>query len=381
MLGVQAALLASAGHDVVVLAGRGACQVIPELDSRHPEVEAVTRQLAAGGAGGELFDRLADRIAEALATALEGRDLVIVHNVMTMPFNLPLAHALVATRHKLLAWTHDLAWTNNRHRDFQRRGGPLDLLATAQPRTRYVAISRLRQAELGRVLGLAEQQVPIVPNGIDVGAFLGISDDTRRLARDGGFDQADPLVLVPARVTRRKSLEIAIRAAALLMAELPGLRLVVSGPLGPHSADNHAYAADLDALVRELGADGVVRFLYRLPKRGGTHPVDEMTMSELYRLADVALMTSEAEGFGLPVLEAGLLRLPLVCPDIPVLAELGSGATWTFPAGSAQGAARAVRQALESPPAVQRRRVVRQYSWPAVLELTEHAIGAALDPG
>jgi glycosyltransferase involved in cell wall biosynthesis len=378
VLALQATMLTGAGHDVRILAGRGDCELLAEMDSRHPEVEDVTRRLAAGEDGSPDFERLRLRLAAGLSTALADRDVLIAHNVLTMPFNLPLASALAGSGCRLLAWTHDLAWTNPRYAAFQRHAGPLELLAKPQPRTLYVAISHQRRDEICQVLDLPRARVPVVPNGMDVNRFLGISEMTLQLARRAGFADADPLILAPVRVTRRKRLELALEAIAELRADHPGIRLVVSGPLGPHSADNVAYAGELDFMARRLGLGQAVVFLHAHPEQDGSHPVDDATMAELYRLADVALLTSEAEGFGLPLLEAGLLRLPLVHADLPVLAELGRGATWTFPSGSGGAAAAALRHALASRPVRQRRRVVREASGTAVLAQTERVLDMAL---
>jgi hypothetical protein len=40
-------------------------------------------------------------------------------------------------------------------------------------------------------------------------------------------------------------------------------------------------------------------------------------------MADMLLMTSKDEGFGLPLLEAGLIKLPIACPNIPPFVEIG----------------------------------------------------------
>ncbi len=48
-------------------------------------------------------------------------------------------------------------------------------------------------------------------------------------------------------------------------------------------------------------------------------------LAELYNAADILIMPSFAEGFGLPVLEALACGLPVVCSDIEVFRELYSG--------------------------------------------------------
>jgi len=372
ILGEHARVLRAAGHDVVVVAERGDGAVtIPEVDSRNPEVEKLYAALGRGEASGALFADLQHRLRGALEPVLRDRDVVAAHNVLTMPFNLPLAAALVELG-RLVAWTHDAAWVNPRYQDWQRPGPPYDLMRTAQPSVRYVAVSEVRRAEL-LTLGIDSE---VVPNGIDEDAFLGIEPATRALLDRAGASDGDPLVLVPLRVTRRKRLELALDAAARLRERHPGLRVVVSGPLGPHSADNLELWQMLCQLRARLGLDGVVAFLHEQAVEG-RHPVSAASIAQLYRVADVVLMPSESEGFGLPVIEAALARVPIVCADIPVLREAGGAHLHTFPArGTAADIAAAVEQALAAPLAADRLQVRRRNSWRALLPRIE----AALEP-
>ncbi len=378
LMAVHARLLRRAGHDVLVVAGRGDAELVPEVDSRHLEVERIAHRLAAGDAAASEFELLRERLAERLRPLLADRDVVIAHNVLTMPFNLPLAAALVDAGRPLLAWTHDLAWVNPRYAEYQVPRWPWSLLCTAQRGVRYVAISRLRQRQIAGLMGLPRRAVPVVPNGVDPAAFWGLGPGTRELAERAGLDGAHPLVLVPVRITPRKRLELALEAAARLRAAHPGLRLVVSGPLGPHSSDNVAYAAMLSRERTRLGLDGVVTFLHELVGPDGEHPVDDRMIRELYRMADLVLLPSESEGFGMPVLEAGLSGTPLVCADLPVLREVAGAGAWTFPAdGGGEQVAAAIERALRSRQARLRARALSGYGWPAVLERIERVIEGA----
>ena len=51
--------------------------------------------------------------------------------------------------------------------------------------------------------------------------------------------------------------------------------------------------------------------------------IPDRVITDLYRLADALLLPSREEGFGLPILEAGLSGIPVFCTDIPALKELG----------------------------------------------------------
>ena len=375
ILGAHARLLSARGYDVRVIAGQGDADLVPEVSSRHPDVERVAHGLAAGEAVEAEFARLEARLAERLHPLLEDRDLIVAHNVLTMPFNLPLACALVAAGLPILAWTHDLAWVNPRYEAYHRQGFPYDLLHEARPRTTYVAISVVRRHEIAATLGLPTASVPLVPNGVDALEFWGVGPATRDLARRGGFAGPGPMVLVPLRITRRKRLELALEAAALLRADHPGLRVVVSGPLGPHSSDNRAYAAELRALRARLDLNETVCFLYELAGPDGAHPVSDQNIAELYRMADCVLMPSESEGFGLPAVEAALGRAPLVAADIEVIREVAGRGGFLFPElGGSGDVARALGRALATRMGRLRRRVLARHDWPSVVGRMETLI-------
>jgi glycosyltransferase involved in cell wall biosynthesis len=377
----QASQLRRAGHDVRVLAGRGDADLIPELDSRHPEVERVTRALAAGelASVASTFEALRCRLRDRLCSALGDRDLLIVHNVLTMPFNLPLVVALLDLERPLLAWTHDVAWTMGQYSAYRRQSWPYELLGRPHDRVTYVTISRLRQRELSGLFGLPPARVSVVPNAVDAMEFAGLGPRARRLLEVAGALEADPLLLVPLRVTPRKRLELALDAAAQLSDRLPHLRVVVTGPLGPHNRDNRSYAEKLMEQRSRLGLEETVRFLFEEAGPGGAHPVAAEDVAQLYRVSDAVLLPSDAEGFGLPLLEAALARVPVICADLPIFCEVGGAGLYTFPVGGdgAQVAAQVLR-ALGQRATRQRRRAIRRYSWPSVIDRTERVIGGAL---
>ena len=96
-------------------------------------------------------------------------------------------------------------------------------------------------------------------------------------------------------------------------------------------------------------------------------------------MADVVLLPSEAEGFGLPVIEAAAVRAPLVCTDLEVLREIGGAGIHAFPAGAgADSVAMAVTAALAEPLVAQRRRVADTYSWDRILPRIEAAVEKAI---
>ena len=91
------------------------------------------------------------------------------------------------------------------------------------------------------------------------------------------------------------------------------------------------------------------------------------TVVDLFALADVLVFPSESEGFGIPMLEAGLHRLPIVCSDIPALRETGGDdPIYVPPDASGEVIADAIERALGTPVMRMRARA-REHSWTRVL--------------
>lgn len=369
-MGVHAAALRAAGARVTVVAGRGRASPrgvrlarIPEVSSTHPAVLRDLRALGRGVVGPE-HARLVDRLVRALRPHVARADRVVAHNVLTMHKSLALAEAvaLLAAEHpgRVVAWTHDLAWLDPRYAAERHAGEPWDLIARALPGVRYVAVSEERAAQLAELTGLDRSEIQVIPNGIDLALRLGLSPAGARLAERLDLAAADPLLLLPARLTRRKRVEAAIDATLALRRRGHAATLVVTGSPGPHNVANRAYAADL---ASRAGRVEGVHLLHALGVRAS-----DRVMADLYSLADALLLPSEAEGFGIPVLEAGAHGLPVICSDLPSLRALGcDDATYISPDADGEAIADAVEQRLARDPVARLRRRAREHAWPRIL--------------
>ena len=376
----HARLLTEAGYPVRVVAGRGepfhpqvVFHLVPEVDSRQPEVLAVGRTLA-GGQVPPAFSRLRDRLVERLRPLLAEADACIVHNAITLHKNLPLTAAL---RHladegatRFIAWCHDFAWQDTLYTPDLHPGYPWDLLRSAWPGVRYVVVSAHRQVRLAALLDLAEDQITVVTPGVDEAEFMKLEPDTARLAEKLHLDACEPLLLLPARITRRKNIEFAIRVTAALADRMPQAVLVVTGPPGPHNPANTAYLERLQELRRDLGVADRVHFLHECGDENHPLHVADAMIADLYHLADLLLFPSRREGFGIPPLEAGLARLPIFAADIPTLRESAAGLAHLFdPEGDPAVVAEAIAAHLASDQAYQmRRRVLRRFTWGAIVK-------------
>jgi len=127
-------------------------------------------------------------------------DAVIVHNVFTMPFDLPWTKQLI----KLTRTRPDIRWINWVH----------DVRWSAQvPQAVHVAVSEFRRQEYAKV--------------------------------------------TPTRFVRRKNIEYGLR----VLAELPEAVYLVTAAPDPHQKDGAKYFRELKQLAKELGVTKQVRFL------------------------------------------------------------------------------------------------------------------------
>jgi len=375
----HAELLLEHGHAVRVLAGRGGrfnkavpVTLLPALDSKYPALLAINDELKVGEVSPR-FEALVQELLGLLRVQLAGLDICIVHNALSLHFNLPLTVAfarLVAegAAPLLVAWCHDLSWTNPLYIPLMREREPWRLLKTRLPGVRYVVVSEDRRQDLLRLWGGGGSPV-VVPAGVSRRDKLRLRSATVELARQLRLDDGWPFMLLPARITKRKNIEYAIRVTRALRDLGLQPRLLVTGPPGPHNVRSVDYVDELQAEREHYDVRAEVTFLYEERRADGRlWTATDSMMDDLYQLADLLIFPSAQEGFGIPLLEAGIVRLPVFCSDIPPFREIGGDRVHRFAldAPPAETAA-CIAEFLRTDPATRlRHEVLRRYSWERV---------------
>jgi glycosyltransferase involved in cell wall biosynthesis len=373
----HARLMAQAGHRVRILAGRGSqfderipFVGIPKADSRHPQVESVKLMLDQGSAPAE-FRILVDELRAALMEVCANTQVLIAHNVCSLNKNLALTAALRQLYERgglkrLVLWHHDLAWTTSRYRSELHEGYPWDLLRSDWPGAIQVVVSEQRRRELSQLIGIPMESIRVIPNGLDIKRFLKLDAQTVEIVEKLDLLTAAPLLLLPVRITPRKNIELALSVLAALRHELPAARLVVTGPLGPHNPANTFYFEKLRRMRSELGLEKAAHFL----AEDTPDFLPDSVISDFYHLADALLLPSREEGFGIPILEAGLTGMPIFCADIPSLRELGGEEVSYFsPDADPAEVARMIVQALRQENWLSLRwRVREEYPWEKIYQ-------------
>lgn len=372
-------------YPIAIIAGKGSPQALPEgvdlhilpmLDTQHELILAAAEQLNVGTVPRN-FDALKQQLLEDLGPLLAMYDNLIVHNVFTKHFNLPLTAALVSLIEaggvaNGIAWHHDFTWTSPRSRSKVHDGYPWDLLRSYRPDLRHVTISQERREELVGLYGCDEEDIQVIYNGVDPQQMWGLGQESWGLVQRLDLLNADLIMLMPVRVTRAKNIEFALDVVATLVERGMGIKLLLSGPPDPHDPNSLAYFQSLQQRRDDLGLGEAMHFIFESgpdPQQQYQIPLD--VVAELYRVADVMFMPSHQEGFGMPVLEAGLLGTAVAASSsVPAAAEIGREDVLQF---GANQSARSLAERLAAWVGNDRRlnlaRHTRQnYTWQAIFE-------------
>jgi len=226
-----------------------------------------------------------------------------------------------------------------------------------------VATSAQERGEYGAA-GAEESRIVVRPNG-----FPAPADPVDRpgpLRSRLGLDASTPLLLSVGRVAPGKGIDLLISS----LVELEGAHLAVVGP------DERGTTERLAALARRVGVDERAHLLG--PWREDTPPLG------LYGDADVFVLASEYESFGMAAAEAAAAGTVPVVTDRCGIADLlgdGAGVVIPYDEGALRSAlARVLEDAgLRLRLAAGARGVAAEWSWPHVVELQEAIYLRALE--
>jgi D-inositol-3-phosphate glycosyltransferase len=184
-----------------------------------------------------------------------------------------------------------------------REIGELQVVSAAD---RLVANTDEEARQLVEMYGAEPDTVVSVPPGVDLGVFTPGSQAAARARL--GLPRDAVVLLFAGRIQPLKAPDVLVRAAAELIAHDPGLRdrlvvAVVGGPSGSGRDEPHA----LLQLAGALDLHDVVHF---------QPPVDQRSLADWYRAADLTAVPSYNESFGLVALESQACGTPVVAASV-----------------------------------------------------------------
>ncbi len=219
-------------------------------------------------------------------------------------------------------------------------------------------------------LGAAEEKIKVIPPGVDLSLFQRVP---RAEARDYLQMPLDHLsVMFVGRIDPIKGIDVWFRAMALLVERNPEWRekmcvCLIGGDMDEETPDTEL--SRLQALKDELGIGDVVTFHGKRSQE---------CLPYYYSSADIVVMPSRYESFGMVALEAMACGTPVVASDVGGLSfVVRDGETgYLVPEGDANALADCVGYLLQHPELrthLGRRgvQVAREYAWPRITDRME----------
>lgn len=189
---------------------------------------------------------------------------------------------------------------------------------------RVIACSAYMKEQLADIFGAAEDRITVIPNGIDADDLPGSSESELAELRSRFAEPDQRLILLIGRLVYEKGFQLALEAMPKVIDQVPGTRFLVAGS-GTHEGE----------LRRQAEGMGLMEH--------GTFLgwIGDDVLHQLYRIADLTVVPSIYEPFGLVALEAMASECPCIAADTGGLREIvpHEGAGLRFPAGDPEGLA------------------------------------------
>ncbi len=168
---------------------------------------------------------------------------------------------------------------------------------------RVIVCSHYMREHVCDIFGVEPAQVRVIPNGIDPLDLQPVGDLEALRARFAAPDER--LVVLVGRLVYEKGFQLALEALEPILDELPDVRFLVAG--------SGTYEEQLKQQARELGIMEHGTFLGW---------IGDDVLHSLYRIADLCVVPSLYEPFGLVALEAMASGCPCIVADTGGLREV-----------------------------------------------------------
>ncbi|MCK5471687.1 glycosyltransferase family 4 protein [Candidatus Gracilibacteria bacterium] len=385
----HANLLAEMGFPVKIITATGGEEnsnpnieiaKISEIDSSNPVIKKCFQK--DGSIKKTEFELAKKLLKKKLAKSLSGVSKCFVHNIMTMHFNTVLTAAIFDLMDELknikfIVWCHDASLINLDYHFRLKNEYPLNLLGKINRKAKYVTISKERQKQIAELFGVKKNLIKSVPNGIDIKKLLNIDSEIWKFASDFGFFEKDIIALFPTRILERKNIEKGID----IICELKNLGLkvsyVITGMPDPHNKATAKYYDFLRKYIKKKKVEKDVIFVADTKQSDGSKfKIDLNKLRSLYNLCDILLMPSKQEGFGLPLLEAGIFRMPIFCSNVSPLPDIfAENANYFELKESPAKIAKHIASVCDNDSAFKNfKKVMLDYSWPSIYKKHIHKL-------
>jgi glycogen synthase len=190
----------------------------------------------------------------------------------------------------------------------------------AQRANAVVVCSYYMRGHVADIFDIDERRIAVIPNGVDPSELRGVGD-LEALRREFAAPE-EKLVLLVGRLVYEKGFQLALDALPAVIDHVESVRFVVAG--------SGTYEEELKEQARRLGLSAHGSFLGW---------IGDDALHSLYRIADLCVVPSIYEPFGLVALEAMASGCPCIVADTGGLREvvpLGERVGLRFNGGDAE---------------------------------------------
>lgn len=326
----HANILTKEGYQVTIVTGSG--------KSNNPDVSVIeVAQLQSimnfnqklqddifAGTFTEEFETLTSDIKTILEKILPQFDTIIIHNMMTVSRNLAFTKAFKEyaqdSNQNIIIYIHDHMYVkgNGLNMGAKRSNIEEQLITEQVPNATYIAISEVLKEQLLKVIKIKSDKLHVIPNGLEIQSFLELDTQIQKLITKKRILSRFPIILSPVNIIPRKNLLYSLEILHELKKTYPDVLYIISGDISKHYASEE-YLKKMKFVIAKYELDRNVLFLKDFIER----ILKTSEMHDLYSIADAVFFFSESENFGLPILEAGLMRRPVFVSDLKIFDEVG----------------------------------------------------------
>jgi glycogen synthase len=292
-------------------------------------------------------------------------DIVHVHDWLVQPSG---AETKAFRRTKMISTLHSL--------EYRRSGGintpesnmvdSMEWWITFESERIIVCSASMKQDTLNR-FQVPENKIRIIPIGVDSEKYMKYRPDRDRIKSKYGVNQGEKLVLFVGRLTQQKGCEYLIRAIPQISKQFKSALVIVG---------EGSYRGELEIMARSVDGQKI-RFTGFLP---------DDDLSELLLCADVLVVPSLYEPFGVVALEAMAAGLPVVASNVDGLVEVivhERNGVLVYPRDSssiAWGVSKVFSDQIYAKKLVEnaKRDILARFTWNAVAKMTLDAYNDAL---
>ena len=236
------------------------------------------------------------------------------YNVLGFLRNTPYVITTHDLTHLLLPEVRLGSWTKLMHGTLLRR--------SFRCAKRVIVPSECSKRDLILMFGLRDDHIAVIPNAVAPGFGRLPEDEARQLCGDAGIRHDRPYFLSVGMGWTHKNFPFLLREYLAWRKHSVGTvpNLVICGPKG-------SYLTQLQEYLSGLDADGSVVL-------AGEQPY--ATLRALYQRAEALIVPSLYEGFGIPLLEAQSVGVPVICARAGALPETAAESALYFDPRSPQ---------------------------------------------